>query len=482
MATALLGTERRPPARPPASANGDALGRALGELPWDDAEGALLGAAAIVTGFRAAGWQPPVLDEDAAPSPAPHDERPLCSPGADAILARLLDGGPSMLLPEWLRLARAAGVRPAPEQLPALLDAGSRASLRTAIVQVGGDRLRWLAAFDERWSWATAGAAADAGTEERWQTGTRDERLELLRAVRAQDPERGRELLVSTWAADGAQDRATLLAALADGLAPADEPFLEAALDDRSKLVRRAGGRAARGPAVVGARGAHGAAAAAAGRASAAACVAGSRCRRRPSPTTRRGATASTTPDGRRARTSACGAWRLAQLVGAAPLSVWRELTGKDAAATYALAARRRPRARAEARLGAGGAAASATRRGRPSSPARPATRGCSRRCRPGAADDVALALLGGATDAARADRDPRAHSRARGARRCRGRRSAHLVRTLALRRERLDRRPRARRRAACTSMPARPPRRRSSRCSRAMICARRSSARSPSC
>lgn len=334
VATALLGTARRPPARPAPDGDG-ALEQALDGLCWDDAERALLGAAALVSGFRAAGWQPPALD--APPDPAPPDERPLCSPRAAAILGQLLEADPGLLLPEWLRLADAAGVRPPPEQLPALLDAGHSGSLRAAILQAGGDRLRWLAARNERWSWAAGGAAAGAGLEERWQSGTRDERVTLLQAVRAEDPARGLALLTSTWSADAAQDRDALLAALGIGLTPADVPFLEAALDDRSTLVRRQAARLLAGlpSSALAARMAQ--------RVTALATVDGRGRRRRrlqvqtpPEPddaALRDGIEDFGKPDD-----MGPGAWHLAQLVGAAPLALWAQLTGEDPAGTYALA------------------------------------------------------------------------------------------------------------------------------------------------
>ncbi len=51
---------------------------------------------------------------------------------------------------------------------------------------------------------------------------------------------RGRALVVSTWTQEAAEDRAAFLLGLDEGLSLEDEPFLESALDDRSKLVRRA--------------------------------------------------------------------------------------------------------------------------------------------------------------------------------------------------------------------------------------------------
>jgi hypothetical protein len=72
-----------------------------------------------------------------------------------------------------------------------------------------------------------------------WETGERIQRLFALRALRETDPERGRRLVVETFASEPADVRADFVAEFWGNLSIADEPFLEAALDDRSKEVRR---------------------------------------------------------------------------------------------------------------------------------------------------------------------------------------------------------------------------------------------------
>src|SRR5262249_56761837 len=54
------------------------------------------------------------------------------------------------------------------------------------------------------------------------------------------EPERALALVKETWSGEKAPDRATIVEELATGLGPGDEPFLEAALDDRAKSVRAA--------------------------------------------------------------------------------------------------------------------------------------------------------------------------------------------------------------------------------------------------
>jgi len=60
-----------------------------------------------------------------------------------------------------------------------------------------------------------------------------------LRHTRQHDPAFGLELVKLTWQREPAKERAAFLNALTVGLSLADEPFLEAALDDRSKEVRQ---------------------------------------------------------------------------------------------------------------------------------------------------------------------------------------------------------------------------------------------------
>jgi hypothetical protein len=77
------------------------------------------------------------------------------------------------------------------------------------------------------------------GGEDDWLTGPAAARAAFLKGLRDSDPAGGRERLAATWEAESPEARAALLEALAVGLEAADEPFLEAALDDRRKEVRK---------------------------------------------------------------------------------------------------------------------------------------------------------------------------------------------------------------------------------------------------
>jgi hypothetical protein len=230
-AAALLGTERQDPVLPPAAG---ALGELLAQLDGAPPERRVLGAAAALSLHLRAGWVP-APDEEPVPAPAEMDDRRECSPRAGQFLAAILSGEYRDVLPEWLDAASARGVRPPAELLPDLLETGrSHRQLRPSIGAVVGRRGQWLAALNPAWDYS-----ADVLNPEEWQTGGRDARVALLQRLRGEDPDRAREMVRSTWAEESPEDRARFLALFETGLGPADEAFLEEALDDRRKEVRR---------------------------------------------------------------------------------------------------------------------------------------------------------------------------------------------------------------------------------------------------
>ncbi|MGW1808034.1 DUF5691 domain-containing protein [Streptomyces sp. NPDC002078] len=244
--TALLGTDRRPAAHA-------GSGR---EAPL-----ALLDEAVVATVRRRAGLRPARAAR--RPDPAPEDPRPALPAAAARRLTTLLadrSGGggggrrgssPDLmeLLPQWLAAANAHGYAAPAQTLPALLDAArGRTDLRPAALEFAGPRALWLARLNADWRFALRAAPGggatlpDPGDREAvrrlWQEGLFAERVALLGALRAGTPALARELLMSTWPTERAEDRLMFLDSLRTGLSAADEPFLEQALGDRSRNVR----------------------------------------------------------------------------------------------------------------------------------------------------------------------------------------------------------------------------------------------------
>jgi hypothetical protein len=228
---ALLGTDRVP--LPDLEASGT-LQPLLLQIDNSNKEKALLTAAALVSVHRSCGKLP-----EKAPAgrlgPSEMDSVPRCSSDAATYVARMLRGEFAFLLPEFLEEMVAAGQRIPEDLLPEALAAGRKdTTIREILARGIGRRGEWLSRLNEEWDYV--GGKIDA-TE--WETSSRPSRVLLLRSLRASDAARALSVLQSTWSEDSPDDRIAFISELRQGLSPEDEPFLEAALDDRRKEVRK---------------------------------------------------------------------------------------------------------------------------------------------------------------------------------------------------------------------------------------------------
>lgn len=233
LSAALLGTARQP-FQPTATEDG--LGDVLKGLAGEKPEEALLGAAASYFLYEKAGTNPPTATEP-LPEVAPTDTLRPCNRRSAQHLNKLLDGKHWDILQEWLEAAAYYGKHAPAEKLPKLLNlADSQPELLAAIGPVLGERGRWLAAQNPKWI-MQAGLDLEAARET-WESGTKAQRVTFLKKLRQMDPAQARELLQEAWRGEGAEQRRDLLNTFAVNLSPADEPFLEEKLDDRSQEVR----------------------------------------------------------------------------------------------------------------------------------------------------------------------------------------------------------------------------------------------------
>lgn len=237
---ALLGTERTP--APQFAASG-ALSNLLAGLPHDSPEARLLGAAAVLGVYTRAGWKPQADPQE--PDVFTGEEaQPVCSPGAERLLQRVLHSPEfqkihrNQLFGEWVMLATQAGRLISPPYLAGLVeDSATDESKRALFAPLLGRRGAWLARQNPEWANA---AAVEENGEKVWNEGTLAARVAYLHGLRTRDAAAAQALLAAGWKREPANARLTLMETLDEGLSLDDEPFLEAALDDRSKSVRLA--------------------------------------------------------------------------------------------------------------------------------------------------------------------------------------------------------------------------------------------------
>lgn len=194
----------------------------------------LLKAAAVLGTAKLAGLVPGTVAS--VETAAPAETMPVCSSGGGSCLARMLGGEYPEVLAECLGLLAQSGKRVPHALLPELLErAMQNRELRPFAAQVMGERGLWLMGQNTEWQFESGEDPAEA-----WETGTRELRLTAFRRMREADPAGALAKLSTTWQQEPPEDRAAFIESMATGLNMADEPFLQSALDDKRKEVRKA--------------------------------------------------------------------------------------------------------------------------------------------------------------------------------------------------------------------------------------------------
>lgn len=228
----LLGADRMSMAPSPPHAD---LVEAWNSLDWSMAkETALLDAAAIAAAARVAGAT--ATGPIAAVEPAPAESARVTSDQMTAVLRQVLAEEWRGLLPEWLVLCADSKRLVPPYYLPTLFDLVTRREDRALLGATIGQRGFWLARQNPMWGWVEAGNPLPEPTD--WETGTEDQRIACLRALRTSQPAEARALAEKTWADDPPEFRIRVLDVLRAGVSATDEPFLGRVLTDRRKEVR----------------------------------------------------------------------------------------------------------------------------------------------------------------------------------------------------------------------------------------------------
>lgn len=120
------------------------------------------------------------------------------------------------------------------ELLPDLLDKCLKdENLWQKLAPTIGNRGYWLIGLNPAWQ-----KLAIEVSQEKWELGTKAERVAILKKLRKENSTEGLKYLLSTWAEDGLAEKAAFLKCLAIGLSDVDEVFLEECLDFPRKEIR----------------------------------------------------------------------------------------------------------------------------------------------------------------------------------------------------------------------------------------------------
>ncbi len=193
-------------------------------------EGASYYAMMHKSGMQAKVWDRPI------PTPAPKElPENACSPEAIQCLHQIIDGAFPGALNEFIHLLQKHGRHLPAELLPNLLDQCRQSpSLWEKLRDCLGARGAWLVQQNPEWLFLQ-----QSPDPEIWETGTKDQRMALLKSLRLSQPEEGLALLEASWETESLQSRIAFLKIMETGLSSKDESFLEKCLDDRRKEVRQ---------------------------------------------------------------------------------------------------------------------------------------------------------------------------------------------------------------------------------------------------
>lgn len=172
---------------------------------------------------------------------APASHQAAWSPSFLDVFRRAMQKECQDLLPEFLKSLADNQLQVPNRFLPELFDLKLTKSDIAAVVGPRGD---WLCQINPEWNLARPETGDESGNLEQlkvaWNDGTFPERLAALGSLRSWAPEIARELLAESFKKEKAENRKELIAVLEKELSDIDRSFLEQALSDRSKLVRRA--------------------------------------------------------------------------------------------------------------------------------------------------------------------------------------------------------------------------------------------------
>ncbi len=201
----------------------------------EDAEENFFKIASLAGQYRRSGARP-MNAGTIVQSEAAEEVKPYCSNESIAALKEIFAEELPPFLDLWLHQCISKNKIARPDVVPYLLElARDKKKLRNAIIEVCGRRGEWLSTLNPNWNFYVT--TEDPQTI--WETGSPDARKELLKTVRSENPAQGLELLKSTWATEGANEKVAFLEILKENVSAIDLAWLES-LKEKGQKVNNA--------------------------------------------------------------------------------------------------------------------------------------------------------------------------------------------------------------------------------------------------
>lgn len=193
----------------------------------------VLESAALYAPLQKAGYVPIKWEKDLMEKSSEEQLAPCTKSSANHLSLILMGRYPYALIEFVQTMANYQKCVPF-ELLPELLDKCTKDEVLWQQVQpIIGYRGNWLLDLNPIWQKLKVETS-----QEKWETGTKVERVAILKQSRRKDPMAGLTMLLSTWAEDGLAEKVAFLKCLSIGLSDLDEVFLEECLDFPRKEIR----------------------------------------------------------------------------------------------------------------------------------------------------------------------------------------------------------------------------------------------------
>lgn len=234
ISTALVGSERHP-LKIDGVDDPSSLGFVIAQHASGNIERAILTSASIATVYQRSGQKLAGLDTPPDIEASKPETRIECPQSASYLISRTINDKYVDILMDVFEILAEHKLRIPYPLIPDILDLAKRhVAFRDVLPDVIGERGRWLISQNPDWSYVSTSTELSE-----WEFGSKATRVSILKSLASVDPNEARRLIQETWTKESADDRTAFLETREINLSMDDEPFLESALDDRSKEVRK---------------------------------------------------------------------------------------------------------------------------------------------------------------------------------------------------------------------------------------------------